>query len=167
MGATADVAVLTTGGTIDKEYLLNGELGVGEPAVARILATVVPSVSIRVARVLAKDSRDLTDGDRARLARAIADSVERAIVVTHGTDTMTETASYLQSRVRDGVTVVLTGALRPESVHGSDAHMNLGFALAAAQLAPAGVHVAMGARLFAAGSVRKDAATGAFRSWKA
>ncbi|WP_084105775.1 asparaginase domain-containing protein [Demequina sp. NBRC 110056] len=162
MSTTTHLAVLTAGGTIDKEYLLSGELGVGEPAVARTLATVVPSIAIRVTRVLAKDSLDMTDADRELLAQAVAASPERAIVITHGTDTMAETASYLAERIPDGVTVVLTGALRPESVSGSDAQLNLGFALAAAQLAAPGVHVAMGARLFAAGTVRKDTATGEF-----
>ncbi|WP_297082844.1 asparaginase domain-containing protein [uncultured Demequina sp.] len=162
MASDAHLAVLTTGGTIDKEYLLSGELEVGEPAVARTLATAVPSVEVRVARVLAKDSLDMTDEDRALLAEAVADSPESAIVVTHGTDTMTVTADYLASRVRADVTVVLTGALRPESVSRSDAHLNLGFALASAQLAAPGVYVAMGARLFAAGTVRKDRSTGAF-----
>ncbi|WP_084077086.1 asparaginase domain-containing protein [Demequina sp. NBRC 110057] len=162
MSHAADVTVIATGGTIDKEYLLAGDLAVGEPAATRILHTLVPSVTVRVVGVLAIDSRDMTDADRDVLAREIGAAETRAIVVTHGTDTMADTAEYLASRVADGVTVVLTGALRPETVAGTDAHVNLGFALAAAQLAGPGVYVAMGARLFAAGTVRKDLATGAF-----
>ncbi|WP_062071729.1 asparaginase domain-containing protein [Demequina sediminicola] len=158
----ADVAVIATGGTIDKVYELTGDLEVGEPAAVRILSTVVPGVAIRVTGALALDSRDITDADRDVLVRAIDEAQTDAVVVTHGTDTMADTASYLHSRVPAGSTVVLTGALRPETVHGSDAQVNLGFALAAAQLASPGVYVAMGARLFAAGTVRKETATGAF-----
>ncbi|MFV0634102.1 asparaginase domain-containing protein [Demequina sp.] len=162
MSHATDITVIATGGTIDKEYLLSGDLAVGEPAVARVLHTLVPSVTVRVVGVLALDSRDMADADREVLAREIATAQTSAVVVTHGTDTMADTAEYLSGRVADGVTVVLTGALRPETVAGSDAHVNVGFALAAAQLAAPGVYVAMGARLFAAGTVRKDLATGAF-----
>ena len=164
MDHATDIAIIATGGTIDKEYLLSGDLAVGEPAATRILHTLVPSVTTRVVGVLALDSRDMTDADREVLAGAVAAADAGAVVITHGTDTMAETADYLASHVPASLTVVLTGALRPETVAGTDAHVNLGFALAAAQLAPAGVHVAMGARLFRAGTVRKDVATGAFVS---
>lgn len=162
MSHATDIIVIATGGTIDKEYLLSGDLAVGEPAATRIVHTMVPSVTVRVVGALAIDSRDMTDADRDVLAREIAGAEACAVVVTHGTDTMADTAEYLTARVPDASTVVLTGALRPETVAGSDAHVNLGFALAAAQLAGPGVYVAMGARLFPAGSVRKDLATGAF-----
>lgn len=158
----AQIAVIATGGTIDKVYQLTGDLAVGEPAAARVLGTLVPSVAIRVTGALALDSQDMTDADRDVLARAVADAGVDSIVVTHGTDTMADTAAYLSTRVPPHATVVLTGALRPETVEGSDAHVNLGFALAASQLASPGVYVAMGARLFAAGTVRKETATGAF-----
>lgn len=158
----APIAILTTGGTIDKVYALSGDLEIGPPAVAGILDAVVTPTPILVERVLAKDSLDLTDDDRDALARAVARTAADRIVITHGTDTMTDTAESLAGRVPEGKTIVLTGALQPASMNRSDAAFNLGFAIAAAQTSPPGVYVAMSARVFPASTVVKDRSTGAF-----
>ena len=162
MTEPAPIVILTTGGTIDKIYTLAGELEIGPPLVEEILEPVVTTVPIVVEPVLSKDSLELTGEDREALARAVARSGARRIVITHGTDTMALTAEHLLRDAPADATIVLTGALQPASMSRSDAAFNLGFAVAAAQTSPPGVYVAMGARILPAGGVVKDRRTGAF-----
>lgn len=157
----AELAIFTTGGTIDKVYFdALSEFQVGETVVPQILRTGLVRSDIRVETLMGKDSLDLTDADRSIIREAVMRAPESGIIITHGTDTMTETAKALQG-VADK-TIVLVGALSPARFAHSDAHFNLGMAVAAAQLAPSGVWIAMNGTVFPAGKVRKDRGAGAF-----
>ncbi len=157
----ADILVLTTGGTIDKLYFdALSEYQIGDSVVDRLLATARVSKPFRVQGLMRKDSLELDDADRSTIARAAAEAPERQIVITHGTDTMTETAKALAGIA--GKTIVLVGALAPARFADSDATFNLGMAFATAQIAPAGVWIAMNGTVFAADRVRKDRAANAF-----
>ncbi|WP_432423389.1 asparaginase domain-containing protein [Sphingomonas lycopersici] len=157
----ADILVLTTGGTIDKLYFdALSEYQIGDSVVDRLLATARVKKPFRVEGLMRKDSLELDDADRAAIAKAVADAPESHIVITHGTDTMTETAKALQPIA--GKTIVLVGALAPARFADSDATFNLGMAFATAQIAPAGVWIAMNGTVFAADRVRKDRAANAF-----
>lgn len=156
-----DILVLTTGGTIDKLYFdALSEYQIGDSVVDRLLATARVSKPFRVQGLMRKDSLELDDADRATIARAAAEAPERRIVITHGTDTMTETAKALAGIA--GKTIVLVGALAPARFADSDATFNLGMAFATAQIAPAGVWIAMNGTIFPADKVRKDRAANAF-----
>ena len=157
----SDLAILTTGGTIDKVYFdALSEFQVGESVVPQILRAGLVRSDIRVESLMSKDSLDLTDADRSVIREAVARAPEKGIIITHGTDTMTETAKALEG-IADK-TVVLVGALSPARFAHSDAHFNLGMAVAAAQLAAPGVWIAMSGTVFPAAGVRKDRAAGAF-----
>ena len=156
-----DILVLTTGGTIDKLYFdALSEYQIGDSVVDRLLATARVSKPFRVQGLMRKDSLELDDADRATITRAAAEAPERQIVITHGTDTMTETAKALAGIA--GKTIVLIGALAPARFADSDATFNLGMAFATAQIAPAGVWIAMNGTIFPADKVRKDRAANAF-----
>ncbi|MBF4461317.1 MULTISPECIES: asparaginase domain-containing protein [unclassified Rathayibacter] len=157
---TDRILVLTTGGTLDKEYSLAGELEIGETTVPRLLAPVLTTLEFRVEPILAKDSLELDDDDRALIRDRVLAAEEDRIVVTHGTDTMTVTAESLGA-VGDRV-VVLTGAMQPARMRDSDASFNLGVAVAAVQLLAPGVYVAMSGRILPAGAVVKDRSAGVF-----
>lgn len=163
MSSSSSITVLTTGGTIDKVYARSGELEIGPAAVAAILEQSHTGLEVTVSSVITKDSLDMTEQDRDVLAARVAEITDRRIVVTHGTDTMTETADRL---ARDGAladkTVVLTGAMQPAAMRDSDAHFNVGAALTAVQLLPAGVYICMSGRVFPAGTVTKDRSLGRF-----
>jgi L-asparaginase len=157
------IHVLTTGGTIDKVYGISGELEVGAPAFSSLVAPVLTDLTYEVEEVLAIDSLDMTDSDRA----LICDAVERVrgslVLITHGTDTMAETATYLRTHLSPSdKVVVLTGAMQPASMRSTDAAYNLGAATAAVQLLPPGVHIAMSGRVFPADRVAKDVQRGVF-----
>ena len=149
------ILVLTTGGTIDKAYF--DELStyqVGETQVARLLDLARVACPVRVLPLLRKDSLELDDADRALVAEAVRTAPERRVVITHGTDTMTDTAAALGDV--GGKTVVLVGALAPARFAESDAPFNLGMAFATAQTAAPGVWITMNGTVFAAGRVVKD-----------
>lgn len=153
--------VLTTGGTIDKVYYdMLSEYQVGDSAVPRLLAIARVRRPFRVEEVLRKDSLELTDADRALVRERVALAAERMVVITHGTDTMTQTASALAD-VPDK-TIVLVGALAPARFQESDAAFNLGMALATAQVAAPGVYITMNGSVFDGLHVVKDRAAGAF-----
>jgi L-asparaginase len=155
------ILLLTTGGTIDKVYFdALSDYRVGETTVGRILDIGRVKRPFRVEEVLRKDSLELTDTDRATICDRVARAAESHIVITHGTDTMTETARALAD-VRDKV-VVLVGALAPARFGESDASFNLGMAFAAAQLLEPGVYIAMSGTVFRADCVRKDRDKGMF-----
>jgi len=159
------VAILTTGGTIDKIYTLDGQLEVGPPAAEELLRVARPGVPVAVEPILAKDSLDLTDADRDLHLQRISRLRSMRAVITHGTDTMTQTAAYLQrhlAQIADR-TLVLTGAMRPAAMRDSDAPFNLGAALLAAQTLPAGVFICMNGQVFRARATFKDRAAGQFR----
>ncbi len=155
---THQILVVTTGGTIDKVYfdaLSNFE--VGASMVGELLREAHVDVPYRVLELLRKDSLDLSDADRTSIASCVGGAEERAVVITHGTDTMTQTAEVLMTHPGCAAKViVLTGALAPARFAQSDATFNVGMAFAAAQTCLPGVHIVMNGQIFAAGKVRKD-----------
>lgn len=159
------IHVLATGGTIDKVYGLSGQLEVGTPAFESLIAPVLTDISYDVTPVLAIDSLQMTDDDRAKICAAVEDLTGDLVLITHGTDTMTLTAAYLREHLSPAAlekVVVLTGAMQPASMRSTDAAYNLGAATAALQLLPPGVHIAMSGRVFPAGEVVKDTSRGVF-----
>ena len=159
------IQVLTTGGTIDKVYGIHGELEIGKPAFESLIAPVLSDLTYDVDEVLAIDSLDMTDEDRAAICAAVEATEASLILITHGTDTMTTTATYLRqhlSAASADKVIVLTGAMQPASMQSTDAAFNLGAATAAVQLLPPGVHIAMSGRIFLAERVTKDVARGVF-----
>ncbi|MFM5949437.1 MAG: asparaginase domain-containing protein [Novosphingobium sp.] len=159
---TKPILVLTTGGTIDKNYFdALSEYQIVDSGIPALLSEARVALPHRVVEVMRKDSLELTDEDRMVLARAAQDAPERHIVITHGTDTMTETAKVLAAAV-PGKTICLTGALSPARFAETDAQFNLGMAFACVQIAPPGVYIAMSGEVFDGLKVRKDRAAGKF-----
>lgn len=155
------ILVITTGGTIDKLYFdALSDYQVGESIVKRLLTIARVTQRFEVVELLRKDSLELDEYDRARIVEAAGGAAASRIVVTHGTDTMTETAAALETVA--GKTIVLTGALAPARFAKSDAAFNLGMAFATAQLAPPGVYLTMNGGVFRSGAVVKDRKRGAF-----
>lgn len=149
------VAVVTTGGTIDKAYFdALSAYHVGETVVAKLLSIAQVTQPYRIVELLRKDSLELTEADRVSLRDTVAALEEQHVVVTHGTDTMAESAQALASIA--GKTIVLTGALAPARFAESDAPFNLGMAFAAAQTLPAGVYITMNGRVIRGDKARKD-----------
>lgn len=147
--------IFTTGGTIDKIYFdAQSEYEVGEPQIGEILRDMNVQLRFEITPLMRKDSLDLNAADRTLIRSAVTAAAEDRIVITHGTDTMTETAAALAG-IPDK-TIVLTGALNPARFRGSDAMFNIGGALAAAQIAPPGVYIYMNGRVFDARKVRKN-----------
>lgn len=155
------IRILATGGTIDKVYTLDGSLDIGEPAIHELLEAGRCTVPVTTESILRKDSLDFDEADRSAIAEAVRQAPERRVVVTHGTDTMTETGRHLL-QADTGKVVVLVGAMKPASMRDSDAGFNLGAAIVAVQLLDAGVYVAMNGRVFPADGVMKDRAAGLF-----
>lgn len=156
------ILVLTTGGTIDKNYFdALSQYQIVDSGIPALLKEARVALPHRVEEVCRKDSLELTDADRAEIAQRAHDAAEQRIVITHGTDTMTETAKALAAAV-PGKTIVLTGALSPARFADTDAPFNLGMAFAAAQVAPPGVYIAMSGQVFDGLNVRKDREAGRF-----
>ena len=159
-----DVRIIVTGGTIDKVHDTRTEgLGFAPdgathiPELLRIGRCHFPHVEL----LMLKDSLYFEDADRDAIAQAAQCAPEPAIVITHGTGTMGETARYLESRVT-GKTVILTGAMRPFSLFSSDGEFNLGGAVVAAQLLAPGIWGVMNGRVFAADKLDKNPEQGRF-----
>jgi L-asparaginase len=156
------VRILVTGGTFDKEYdELTGRLDFRKTQVPEMLRLGRSRVDVAIETLMLIDSLDMTDADRRAVVEACRASPEARIVVTHGTDTMSETARALHEAAL-GKTIVLTGAMIPYAFGSSDGLFNLGGALTLAQVLPAGVYVAMNGRVFPGDRVRKNRATGVF-----
>ena len=151
------IRFIATGGTIDKVYFdAKSEYAVGPPQVQEILQDANVTFEFEVESVLAKDSLDLTDADRRLIREHVAAAPDDRIVVTHGTDTMVETARGLKGI--PGKTIVLTGSMQPARFRNTDAVFNLGAAIAAVQTLPPGVYLAMNGRIFEPDRTRKDGA---------
>lgn len=149
------IRFITTGGTIDKIYFDDlSQYEIGESQVQHILREGLVEFDYEVVPLLHKDSLDITDEDRQTLYDCIAGADAERYVITHGTDTMAKTAEALMTL--HGRTIVLTGALTPARFKATDAVFNVGMAVAAAQVAPHGVYIAMSGRVFPAGQVRKN-----------
>ncbi|HEY2780660.1 MAG TPA: asparaginase domain-containing protein [Steroidobacteraceae bacterium] len=157
------ITIYTTGGTIDKVYFdAKGGYEVGAPMVRQILEHGRVSGEIPIIELLRKDSLEMTAADRTAIREAIAASDATRVVVTHGTDTMVETALALQGTA--GKTIVLTGALQPARFADSDAEFNLGLAIGAVQALPPGVYIAANGQVFPANAVRKNIALNRFEA---
>ena len=156
------ILILTTGGTIDKNYFdALSEYQIVDSGIPALLKEARVALPYRLVEVMRKDSLELTDADRTLIAAAAREAPETRIVITHGTDTMTETAKLLAADVPDK-TIVLTGGLSPARFAETDAPFNLGMAFATAQMAPPGVWIAMSGQVFDGLKVRKDRAAGKF-----
>jgi L-asparaginase len=156
------ILILTTGGTIDKNYFdALSEYQIVDSGIPALLTEARVALPYRLVEVMRKDSLELTDTDRLEIATAARQAPETRIVITHGTDTMAETAKVLAAEV-PGKTMVLTGALSPARFAETDAHFNLGMAFATAQVATPGVYIAMSGQVFDGLKVRKDRAAGKF-----
>jgi L-asparaginase len=156
------IRIIVTGGTFDKNYdEINGRLSFGGTHLPEMLRLGRSRVETTIERLMMIDSLDMTDDDRDRIANSCLHCAETHIVITHGTDTMVETARVVAQRVRDK-TVVLTGAMVPYAFGSSDGLFNLGSALSFAQVLPEGVYIAMNGQHFPWNRVRKNRETGVF-----
>jgi L-asparaginase len=156
------VRVFVTGGTFDKEYdELTGKLFFRNTHVDEMLRRGRCRLEVDVETLMMVDSLDMTEDQRATIVRACRDCADAQIVITHGTDTMVETARAIAEGVR-GKTVVLTGAMVPYAFGSSDGLFNLGSALSFVQALPAGVYIAMNGRSFPWDDVRKNRTAGVF-----
>ena len=158
------IRILVTGGTFDKEYNeLTGELFFQGTHTGDMLRLGRCLLEVEIETLMMIDSLQMTDSGRRQILERCAGVAESRIVITHGTDTMAETAAVLGSELK-GKTVVLTGAMVPYTFGSSDGLFNLGTAMAFVQTLGEGVYVAMNGRCFPWDSVRKDKARGVFES---
>jgi len=156
------IRILVTGGTFDKEYNeRTGQLYFKDTHLAEMLKRGRSRVPVTVRTVMMVDSMEMSDSDRALIVQNCLQSAEDRIVITHGTDTMTDTAAAI-ARAVNGKTVVLTGAMIPWAFGSSDGLFNLGSALSFVQVLPAGVYVAMNGKCFPWDRVRKNRERGEF-----
>ena len=155
------ILILTTGGTIDKQYFdALSQYQITDSMVTKVLSVGLVTHPYRVVEIARKDSLDLTDEDRAKLVACVRSSKSSRVIVTHGTDTMTITADALAG-ISDK-TIVLVGALSPARFSESDAAFNLGMAFATVQTATPGVYITMNGSVFNADTVTKDRSQGQF-----
>ena len=160
------IRIFVTGGTFDKEYNeLTGELFFQATHVNDMLRLGRCRLPVEVETLMMVDSLQMTEGGRQKILERCAAAVEKGIVITHGTDTVVETAAVLGRKI-SGKTIVLTGAMVPYKFGSSDGMFNLGTALAFAQTLPAGVYVAMNGQYFPWNSVRKNRKLGVFERVK-
>ncbi|HEX5353834.1 MAG TPA: asparaginase domain-containing protein [Rhodanobacteraceae bacterium] len=155
------LTVITTGGTIDKVYFdAKSDYQVGTPQIGEIFAHLGVEFKFDVVPVLRKDSLELTDADRTAIRATVERLSHRHVLITHGTDTMVETALALAGLA--GKTIVLTGALNPSRFQDSDAVFNIGCAVGALQSLGDGVWIAMNGRIWDPAHVRKNRAANRF-----
>ena len=156
------VCIFITGGTFDKTYdEIRGRLSFADTHVPEMLRLGRARVPVSVRTLMMVDSLEMTDADRQVIVVNCAQCDETCIVITHGTDTMVETATALAQGVT-GKTIVLTGAMIPYAFGSSDGLFNLGSALSFVQILPPGVYIAMNGQHFAWDRVRKNRETGVF-----
>jgi len=159
-----EIRILVTGGTFDKSYdSLTGQLTFKTSHVRDILDQVRCKQATTLETVMLKDSLNFAPGDREKICHRCLQCPESRVLITHGTDTMVETARMIGARNRDK-TVVLTGAMIPVTVMNSDAQFNLGFAFSAVQALPPGVYIAMNGKIFTWDNVRKNTQLGEFQT---
>jgi L-asparaginase len=159
------IRILVTGGTFDKEYdELSGALFFKDSHVQEMLRLGRARLDLAVETAMMIDSLDMDDDGRAAIVTRCRDAAERGIVVTHGTDTMVDTARALAAARLPDKTIVLTGAMVPYAFGSSDGLFNFGSALSFVQVLPPGVYIAMNGRHFPWDRVRKNRETGVFES---
>jgi L-asparaginase len=155
MKKTIRIKFFAVGGTIDKVYFDRlSTYKVGESGCAEILQEANVSFTYECESILRKDSLNMTDKDRQEVFERVSGDPDRYVVITHGTDTMIETAQKLKA-IPDK-TIVLTGAMQPARFKSSDAEFNIGAAVAAVQLLPPGAYIVMNGRIFDPDKVRKN-----------
>ena len=160
-----DLKILCAGGTIDKIYYdALSDYQIGEPQVEWILTQSGVNFSYQIESIIKKDSLDMDDQDRQLMAQTVAADPCDKILITHGTDTMVDTAQEIQRAGVTNKTVVFVGAMQPARFRDSDATFNIGFAIAALQVLPAGVYIAMSGEVFPADQVRKNRDAGRFEN---
>ena len=158
------IRIIITGGTFDKQYdAVRGELTFRDTHLAEVVANARINLPVELEVNQLIDSLHMQDANRDAVLAACAKAPESSVIVTHGTDTMVQTASVLGAAKLDK-TIVLTGAMVPYTILGSDAVFNLGAAVAAVQLLPAGVYIAMSGRVFPWDQVRKNREKGVFEA---
>jgi L-asparaginase len=156
------IRIFITGGTFDKEYNeLNGELYFKDTHLHDLLEMGRCRAAVEIRTLMMVDSLEMTDEDRELIAHQCINCDEDKIILTHGTDTMAQTAKMLAKKIKNK-TIVLTGAMIPIKFGSSDGLFNLGSALAFVQSLPHGVYVAMNGRYFMADNVRKNKESGVF-----
>lgn len=157
------VKVLCTGGTIDKVYFdALSEFQIGNPVVNNILKEALAQFSYEVESILKKDSLEITDEDRDMIFNHVAGDSYENILITHGTDTMINTAQRLEE-IKDK-TIVLTGAMQPARFRNTDAIFNIGYSIAATQHLPHGIYLAMNGQIFTPDAVQKNRAAAQFEA---
>jgi L-asparaginase len=155
--------IVTTGGTIDKIYFDDkSDYQIGAPQIGETLKLMGMGFDFELNALMRKDSLHLSEEDRSRIREAVIGSEIRRVIITHGTDTMVETARALKDI--PGKTIVLTGALNPARFHDSDAVFNIGCAVGAVQSLPEGVWIAMSGRIWHPDKVRKNPAENRFEA---
>ncbi len=160
-----EIRVFVTGGTFDKTYdEINGRLAFGDSHLQEMLRLGRCRLDVSIRTIMMVDSLDMTDADRDLIVHSCRECPEDRVVVTHGTDTMVDTAKALAAANISNKTVVLTGAMIPYAFGSSDGLFNLGSALSFVQLLPPGVYVAMNGRHFPWNEVRKNRKTGVFEA---
>lgn len=158
------IKLLITGGTIDKSYNMNnGELHFVDSHIPAMLSEGRRMADFELDRLMLKDSLDMTENDRLEILLNCQQSEVSKIIITHGTDTMVQTAQFLDDQIKDK-TIVLTGAMTPYVFDKSDSLFNLGSAFSAVQLLKAGVFIAMNGQVFKAKNVVKNREEGVFET---
>lgn len=156
------IKIFVTGGTFDKEYNeLTGKLFFKDTHLQEMLSLGRSRIEVHISTLMMIDSLEMTDEHRETIARECIDTQDERIVITHGTDTMVETARYLAGKITTK-TIVLTGAMIPYKFGSSDGLFNLGSALAFVQTLPQGVYISMNGRYFIWDNVRKNKSAGEF-----
>jgi len=160
------IRIFITGGTFDKEYNeITGELFFKDTHMTELLRMGRSKLNVQIRTLMMIDSLDMTETDRNLIAENCIKASEDKIIITHGTDTMAQTAKVLAEKVKNK-TIVLTGAMIPIKFGSSDGLFNLGSALAFVQTLPHGIYVSMNGRYFNWDNVRKNKQTGAFEELK-
>jgi L-asparaginase len=156
------IKIFVTGGTFDKAYnLITGELFFKDTHLNEMLRLARSQVEIEIRTIMMVDSLGITYNDRQIILQNCLNCNEDKILITHGTDTMVETAQILSKNIKDK-TIVLTGAMIPYTFGSSDGLFNLGSAIAFVQVLPHGVYIAMNGRYFKYDNVKKNRKTGYF-----
>ena len=156
------IRIIVTGGTFDKEYNeINGELFFKDSHVKNMLALGRSRLDLNIRTLMMIDSCDMDEEDRYIIVKNCEKSSEKKIIITHGTDTMVETATVLANSINDK-TIILTGAMIPYTFGSSDGLFNMGSAIAFVQTLPVGVYIAMNGKYFSWDNVRKNKKIGEF-----
>ena len=158
------ITFLTTGGIIDKDYASKAgvyNFEISEPAVERILKTINPNFDFEIISILKKDSLDLNDEDRQLTYDNCKNIQNDKIIITHGTDTMVNTAKKF-SDIKNK-TIILVGSSKPERFKDSDAPVNIGVAIGAVNCLKPGVYITMNGRVYNWNNCKKDKITGQFK----